>query len=107
MRPSTMTDSKSNRRAPVAVGEALQGYLTRSGLASRIAQAGLVAEWATLVGPQIAAVTTAESVSPDGILFVRVATSAWRNELQLMMPELMARVNAGRGAGRIKTIRWL
>ena len=32
---------------------------------------------------------------------------AWRNELQLMMPDLMARVNAGRGAGRIKTIRWL
>ena len=91
----------------MAVGEALQGYLKRSGLGPRIAQAQLIDEWATLVGPQIAAVTTAESVSPDGILFVRVATSAWRNELQLMMPDLMARVNAGRGAGRIKTIRWL
>lgn len=91
----------------MAVGEALQGYLKRSGLGSRIAQAQLIEEWASLVGPQIAAVTTAESVSPDGILFVRVATSAWRNELQLMMPDLMARVNAGRGAGRIKSIRWL
>lgn len=91
----------------MAVGEALEGYLTKSGLGPRIAQAQLIAEWASLVGPQIAAVTSAESVSPDGILFVRVATSAWRNELQLMMPELMARVNAGRGSGRIKTIRWL
>lgn len=91
----------------MAVGEALEGYLTKSGLGPRIAQAQLIADWASVVGPQIAAVTTAESVAPDGTLFVRVATSAWRNELQLMMPELMARVNAGRGAGRIKTIRWL
>lgn len=102
-----MTDQQRKRRAPMAVGEALQGYLSRSGLGPRLAQAQVVAEWATLVGPQIAAVTQAELISPDGTLFVRVATSAWRNELQLMMPDLMARVNAGRGAGRIKTIRWL
>jgi predicted nucleic acid-binding Zn ribbon protein len=102
-----MTEKRVRKNAPIAVGEALQGYLTRSGLGSRIAQAQVIAEWATLVGPQIAAVTTPESVTPDGTLFVRVATSAWRNELQLMMPDLMARVNAGRGAGRIKTIRWL
>ncbi len=29
------------------------------------------------------------------------------NELQLMAPEILARVNAGRGAGRIAAIRWL
>jgi predicted nucleic acid-binding Zn ribbon protein len=102
-----MTNHERKRRAPMAVGEALQGYLTRSGLGPRLAQAQVVADWASLVGPQVATVTRAESVTPDGTLFVRVATSAWRNELQLMMPELMARVNAGRGAGRIKTIRWL
>ncbi|MGE5142479.1 MAG: DUF721 domain-containing protein [Acidobacteriota bacterium] len=102
-----MTDHERKRRTPMAVGDALRGYLTRSGLAPRLAQAQLVAEWPRLVGPQVAAVTRAESVTPDGTLFVRVATSAWRNELQLMMPELMARVNAGRGAGRINTIRWL
>jgi len=102
-----MTDQERKRRAPTPVGEALKSYLTRSGLGVRLGQAQVVAEWARLVGPQVAAVTSAEMVSPDGTLFVRVATSAWRNELQLMMPELMARVNAGRGAGRIKTIRWL
>lgn len=102
-----MTEKRVRKNAPTAVGEALQGYLTRSGLGARIAQAQVITGWAELVGPQIAAVTTPESVAPDGTLFVRVATSAWRNELQLMMPDLMARVNAGRGAGRIKTIRWL
>ena len=63
--------------------------------------------WPRLVGPQIAAVTEPESVTPDGTLFVRVATSSWMNELQLMTPDIMARVNAGRGPGRITTIRWL
>jgi predicted nucleic acid-binding Zn ribbon protein len=102
-----MTEKRVRQNAPMAVGEALQGYLARSGLGSRLAQAQTVTEWAALVGPQIASVTAPESVTPDGTLFVRVATSAWMNELQLMMPDIMARINAGRGAGRIKTIRWL
>ena len=55
----------------------------------------------------LAAVAIPESITPDGVLFVRVATSSWMNELQLMTPDIMARVNAGRGAGRISTIRWL
>ena len=91
----------------MAVGEALKGYLDRSGIGQRIAQAQIVLNWAKLVGPQIAAVTQPESVAPDGTMFVRVATSAWMNELQLMSPDIMARINAGRGSGRIKTIRWL
>jgi hypothetical protein len=28
-------------------------------------------------------------------------------ELQLMTPEIMARVNAGRDAGRVRSLRWL
>ena len=64
-------------------------------------------EWPRLVGPQIAAVAAPESVTPDGVLFVRVATHGWMTELQLMTPEILARVNVGRGPGRITTIRWL
>lgn len=99
--------ARKQRRAPVPLREALDGYLSSTGLSRRLAQAGVIPEWPRLVGPQIAAVTAPESVSPDGTLFVRVATSAWMTELQLMMPEIMARINGGRGAGRIRTIRWL
>ena len=91
----------------MAVSEALEGYLKRAGLARRVGQAQVIPDWPRLVGPQIAAVATPESVTPDGVLFVRVATSAWMNELQLMTPDIIARVNAGRGPGRISTIRWL
>jgi predicted nucleic acid-binding Zn ribbon protein len=93
--------------APTAIREVLAGYLSTSGLGRRLAQAGVIPEWPRLVGPQISAVTTPESVAPDGTLFIRVRTSAWMNELQLLTPEILARVNAGRGAGRVRTIRWL
>lgn len=101
-----MTD-RPKRSRPVAVSDALEGYFARAGLAKRVAQAQVIPDWPGLVGPQIAAVATPESVTPDGVLFVRVSTSAWMNELQLMTPEIMARLNAGRAAGRITTIRWL
>jgi predicted nucleic acid-binding Zn ribbon protein len=99
--------NRPKKSRPVGVAEALQGYLKRTGLARRVGQAQIIPDWPGLVGPQIAAVATPESVTPDGVLFVRVATSSWMNELQLMTPEIMARINAGRGAGRILTIRWL
>ncbi|HEX2646154.1 MAG TPA: DUF721 domain-containing protein, partial [Candidatus Dormibacteraeota bacterium] len=79
----------------------------QAGLAARVAQAQVIPDWPRLVGAQIAAVTTPVSITPDGTLFVRVATSGWMTELQLQAPAIMAQINAGRGAGRIKTVRWL
>ena len=99
--------NRPKKSRPVAVAEALAGYLKRTGLARRVGQAQIIPDWPGLVGPQIAAVATPESITPDGVLFVRVATSSWMNELQLMTPDIIARVNAGRGAGRIAAIRWL
>jgi predicted nucleic acid-binding Zn ribbon protein len=91
---------------PVPLSDALISYFKQSGLTKRVQQAGIIEEWAELVGPQIAAVTAPESVTPDGMLRVRVATAAWANELSLMSPRILARLNAGR-SGRVKEIRWV
>ncbi|HXE57985.1 MAG TPA: DUF721 domain-containing protein [Gemmatimonadales bacterium] len=96
----------SERRRPVSLAEALESYLRQSGFKKRLEQAGVVEEWPRLVGPQIAAVTSPESVTPDGVLRVRVATAAWATELSLMTPKILALLNGGR-AGRIREIRWL
>ena len=92
---------------PTRVAEVLQGYLRSSGLAERVGQASVVAAWADLVGPRIAKATAADSVTQDGTLFVRVPSSAWRQELSLMAPDILALVNRDRTAGRITRIRWL
>lgn len=96
----------SDTPRPVPLAEALQAYLKRAGLVRRIGQAGVLEAWPELVGPQIARVTTPESVTQDGLLRVKVQTAAWAAELSLMTPQILARVNAGR-TGRIKGIRWL
>ncbi len=60
-------------RRPAPIGDAVSSWLRSSGVGLRIAQAGVIVEWPTLVGEQIAAVTEAESITPDGLLRVRVA----------------------------------
>ena len=89
--------------APQPVGELVTRFLDRSGLAPRVAAATVLTEWPTLVGPQIAAVTTATGLQ-DGTLFVAVANSAWMMELNLMKGDLIKRVNTGRKEGRIEHI---
>jgi len=95
------------RKRPSTIGEILAGVLVDTGLRERIEQATIVPEWAALVGPQIAAVTTPQSVTADGTLFVAVSTNSWMMELSLMEPELLRVLNAKEGRVPVKRIRWL
>ena len=97
----------TRRGRPTRLGDVLASYLKSEGLSERIGQAGVVNAWPELVGERIAGAAVPESVTPDGTLFVRVKSSAWRQELSLMTPEVLALLNADRTTGRIKRIRWL
>ncbi|MFN8651691.1 MAG: DUF721 domain-containing protein [Gemmatimonadales bacterium] len=94
------------KNKPARVGDLIQAYLKKAGLVRRVGQAKVLEDWAELVGPQIAKVTQPESVGADGVLRVRVATAAWAQELQLMTPQILGKVNKDR-AGRITSIRWM
>ena len=93
-------------KPPTRLGDALGSWLDKAGLAGRLDLARAVDGWAETVGPQIAAVTHAEAVNADGTLWVRIASSAWANELSLMAPRILAKLNQSR-RGQIKEIRWL
>lgn len=96
-----------NRPRPLTpFADALEQWLASSGLRKRFDLAAAVDEWPELVGPQIAAVTRALSVTPDGTLIVRVASGAWATELGLMTPRILARLNGSR-KGRVQHIRWM
>jgi predicted nucleic acid-binding Zn ribbon protein len=94
------------RPKPQKLGDVLASYLSESGLAERVEQAGVVPEWAALVGPQIATVTEPLAISRDGTLFVAVRTNAWMNELSLLEPQLLAALNAKPGRARVSKIHW-
>ena len=95
------------RKKPSSIAEVLAGVLQDTGIAARVEQAGIIPEWRTLVGGQIAAVTDPMSITADGTLFVNVTTNAWMNELSLMEPELLRALNAKDGRVPVKRIRWL
>jgi predicted nucleic acid-binding Zn ribbon protein len=95
------------KKRPSSIADVLAGVLERSGLAARVEQAGIIPEWGSLVGVQIAAVTEPTSITADGTMFVTVTTNAWMNELSLMEPELLRALNAKEGRLPIRRIRWL
>jgi predicted nucleic acid-binding Zn ribbon protein len=100
-----MSDRK--KKKPETVGSILAGVLGDRGLADRVKQAAIIPEWASLVGPQIARVTSPESITANGTLFVRVTTNAWMNELSLLEPELLKSLNASRERAPVRRIRWM
>lgn len=99
-----MSDRK---KRPEAIGKIVADWLDRRGLADRVEQAGVIPEWPSLVGPQIAAVTSPQSITANGTLFVHVTTNAWMNELSLLEPELLRSLNAKPDRTPVRRIRWL
>lgn len=99
-----MSDRK---KRPEKIGKIVTDWLDQRGLTTRVDQAGIIPEWPTLVGPQIAMVTSPQSITANGTLFVHVTTNAWMNELSLLEPELLRSLNAKPGRTPIRRIRWL
>ena len=99
-----MTERKKKR--PEKLGDVVGKLLSTKGISERVAQASVIPDWRSLVGPQIAKVTEPLSVTRQGTLFVAVTTNAWMTELSLMEPELLRRLNERTGSLSIKRIRW-
>ena len=100
-----MSDGKKRRPTPISA--VVTDWLGESGLARRVDQAGIIPEWPSLVGRTIAAVTSPQSITSNGTLFVKVTTNAWITELSLLEPELLRSLNSKPGRTPIKRIRWL
>lgn len=99
--------SERKKKKPEAIGNILANVLGSKGIAERIDQAGIIPDWPSMVGKQIAAVTSPKSVTANGTLFVEVSTNAWMNELSLLEPELLRSLNTKPGRVPIRRIRWL
>lgn len=85
--------AKRRRRKALAAPESLDGVLARASgnaLADKRLPIAL-ADWRAAVGPRIA--ERARPVALErGVLIVKVATSVWANELQMLSPELLLRL---------------
>jgi predicted nucleic acid-binding Zn ribbon protein len=88
------------------LGALVGDYLSKRGLAKRLDLATAVERWSQVVGERVAANARAESVTADGVLWVRVRSSPWAAELNLLAPRILARLNADRD-GKVRELRCL
>lgn len=83
-------------RAAIRAGSLLEALLAGWGLDERLHQYQALVVWDEVVGPTIAAHARPEKIR-DGILEVCVDQPAWMQQLQLLKPRILAKLNARLG----------
>ena len=97
--------SRGGLKGPVPIATALEAFATGLGLKGALAQYGVITSWAEVVGEQIARVTVAERME-RGVLYVSVASAAWRTELSMKRREIIEKVNRRAGTAVVRDIRF-
>lgn len=91
---------KRSRRPPMRraarAGDLIDGLLAGWGLDERLHQYKALLIWDEVVGPQIAARSRPEKIR-DGVLEVCVDQPTWMQQLQLLKPQILAKLNARLG----------
>ncbi len=96
-----------SKRTPQKLGDVVASVLKHAGLTDRVAQASVIPEWPSLVGPQISEVTEPLLLQQDGTLVVMVKTHAWMQELTLLEPQLLTTLNRDPSRPPITKLRWM
>lgn len=93
-------------RDPMTLGSAWTGLVEAQGWRSPLDVARLHGLWAQIVGPVNAEHVTPESFDvATGELLLRTSSTAWAEQLRLMMPALRASIDDQVGSGVVKDIR--
>jgi predicted nucleic acid-binding Zn ribbon protein len=88
------------------LGEILRKTIKDLGIEKPIRQYDALWLWPKAAGDRIAAVTEATRMA-DGIIFVRVKNSAWRNELVFHKRTLIQKLNSQAGESVVNDIVWI
>jgi predicted nucleic acid-binding Zn ribbon protein len=91
-----------NRRVPRRAGGAVAALL--DGLAPATGLAALQRAWPTAVG-EVIAVQAHPTAERDGVVTVTCSSSVWAQELTLMGPDLVGRLNAALGSDLVRELR--
>jgi predicted nucleic acid-binding Zn ribbon protein len=75
------------------------------GIQKKLQEYDAVVYWESVVGERIAQMTTATRIL-QGVLFVHVKTSTWRNELTLRKKEIIDKLNIVIGINVVKDIKF-
>ncbi|UZX01184.1 DUF721 domain-containing protein [Arthrobacter sp. CDRTa11] len=96
----------STGRDPLGLGKVVGRLVAERGWTSPVAVGSVMAEWATLVGPEISAHCTPESFT-DTTLHVRCDSTAWATQLRLLSISLLEKFRTELGDGVVTSIQVL
>lgn len=97
--------TERRKQADSSLGAAINRMLDSNGLSQPMRQFAACALWPEAAGPEIAAVSIAQTVR-GGVLFVCVKSAAWASELSFYKPELIDRINRAMGTASITDIHF-
>lgn len=95
-----------DERDPLAIGRAWSRLVDEHGWGTGLDVARLIGLWPEIVGAANAQHATPESFDPEsGVLMIRTSSTAWAEQLRLMLPTLRTAIEAQVGPGVVRDIR--
>ncbi len=98
MKKKTASSTKQLRSA-------IEELVEHLGIKKKLLEYEAVTRWESIVGQQIARVTTATRIE-KGVLFIKVKTSTWRNELVMRKQDIVVKLNGTIGGEVVKDIKF-
>ena len=102
--PSSGDGRRERRDDPQALTAAISGLISEQGWELAAATGALFGHWAQIVGPELAAHTTPDSLA-DGELTVTADSTAWATQLRLLAGQLVHRLNVELGDGAVRRVK--
>ncbi len=102
---SSRFNDKQNKLGLRPIGGAIEAALRELGLDERFQERELLGAWAPAVGPDIAAHVQAVDVE-DGVLILVADHGAWRQEVNMLAPKILEKINEEHGPDTISALRW-
>lgn len=93
-------------KSPKTLAHSLQDLLKNLGITKTIQNYDVITRWPEFVGERVAEISEAVKVERH-VLYVRVQTSMWRNELVFMKGKILAKIDREIGSDVIKDIRFI
>lgn len=98
-----MSEKRARMKYPAPVAALVASVFAGKPVQKRLREIKVWQVWKDSVGPQIAAKAKPAGIR-DGVLVVKVASSAWMQQLSLMKPEIISQLNIMAGEQIVKDI---
>jgi len=101
-----ISSARPDDRDPQRLTNTLGRLMRDQGWEVDVAVHGVMARWPSIVGPEMAEHCKPESYD-DTVLTVRTSSTAWKVQLDLLVPQLLFRLNAELGEGTVSQVKVL